>query len=153
MTPLAVGLALASLVLAALLAGLFFAFSMSVMRGLDTLGADAAASAMRSINRRILNPWLFLVFLGTPLSALAAGIVAGPAGEDGTWLFAAAALSFLGSFVITAAFNVPMNNALESGAITWTDYARRWTAWNTVRAIASAGTVALIGIALLTWTV
>src|SRR5690606_10268618 len=135
-TAVALVLAFLALVLGAALAGLFFAFSMSVMRGLGDEGADAAASAMRSINRRILNPWLFLTFLGTPLAALAAGIVATLDGRDGTWLYLAAAVSFLGSFVITAAVNVPLNNALAARTISWADYARRWTPWNTVRTLA-----------------
>jgi uncharacterized membrane protein len=153
MMPLALGLAFVSLALAALLAGLFFAFSMSVMRALDALGPDAAADAMRSINRRILNPLLFLVFLGTPLTAVAAGLVAQTAGLDGLWCFAAAAASFAGSFIVTSAVNVPMNNALEARTMSWPDYAPRWTAWNTVRTIASTASVLCLGASLLSWTV
>lgn len=148
---IALVLTFVSLVLAASLAGLFFAFSMSVIGGLNELGADAASAAMRSINRRILNPWLFLTFLGTPLSALAAGIMTTIAGRDGFWLYLAAGVSFVGSFLVTAAVNVPMNNALEAGTLSWSDYAPRWTAWNTFRTLASLAVVALLGVALFLW--
>ena len=151
MTVLALGLTFLALALGAALAGLFFSFSMSVMRGLDELGPQAAASAMRSINRRILNPWLFLAFIGTPLAAAAAGVVALFSGHDALWLFLAAGVSIAGSFVVTSAINVPMNDALESGALDWAGYAPRWTAWNTVRTAASLVVVLLLGCALLTW--
>ncbi|WP_327088985.1 DUF1772 domain-containing protein [Nonomuraea sp. NBC_01738] len=139
--------AIASLVLTGALAGLFYAFSMSVMPGLGAIDADQAANAMRSINRKILNPWLFLVFIGSPLVSLVAGFLAD--GSAALWFFLAAAVNFLGSFVLTVAVNVPMNNALEAGTMAWRDYLVRWTRFNTLRAIASLAALALgaVGVA------
>ena len=49
----------------ALMAGLFFAFSVSVMRGLARVPAAAGIAAMQAINIVILNPVFGLVFFGT----------------------------------------------------------------------------------------
>lgn len=139
-------LPLAALVLHGALAGLFYAFSMSVMPGLRAVGPEQAGAAMRSINRKILNPWLYVVFLGAPVAALAAGVVGG--GPAAVWFYAAAGVNAVGSFLVTAAINVPMNNALEAGTMAWQEYAPRWTGWNTVRAAASLLGLALVGIGL-----
>ncbi|MFG1706959.1 DUF1772 domain-containing protein [Nonomuraea sp. M3C6] len=139
-------LALVALALHGALAGLFYAFSMSVMPGLNAIEPAQAETAMRSINKKILNPWLYIAFLGAPLTALAAGLLAdAPAA---LWFFAAAAVNFAGSFLVTVAINVPMNNAVNAGTMSWKDYSPRWTAWNTLRAIASFAGLVLIGIGL-----
>ncbi|TDD02755.1 DUF1772 domain-containing protein [Nonomuraea deserti] len=139
-------LSLVALALHGALAGLFYTFSMSVMPGLKAADPAQAEAAMRSINRKILNPWLYLVFLGSPLAALVAGLLAdAPAA---LWFFAAAAVNFVGSFLVTVAINVPMNNALEAGTMPWKDYASRWTAWNTLRAVAGVASLVLMGAGL-----
>jgi uncharacterized membrane protein len=139
-------LALVTLLLHGALTGLFFTFSMSVMPGLNAIEPAQAEEAMRSINRKILNPWLYLVFLGSPLAALVAGFLA-PAPAS-LWFFAAAGVSFVGSFLVTVAVNVPMNNALLAGTMTYKDYSPRWTAFNTLRAVASAAGLVLVGFGL-----
>ncbi|TDC02047.1 DUF1772 domain-containing protein [Nonomuraea longispora] len=139
-------LPLIALALHGALAGLFYSFSMSVMPALNAIDTAQAEAAMRSINRKILNPWLYLVFLGSPVAALVAGLLAdGPAA---LWFFAAAAVNFAGSFLVTVAINVPMNNALNAGTMPWRDFMRRWTAWNTFRAVASVASLVLVGVGL-----
>lgn len=139
-------LGLVTLVLHGTLAGLFYAFSMSVMPGLRAVDADTAGEAMRSINRKILTPWLFVPFLGAPIAAVVAGFVS--SGSAAPFYFAAAAVSVVGSLGVTAAINVPLNNALAEGRIGWGEYARRWAAYNTVRALASVVSLVLVGVAL-----
>ncbi|TYB47383.1 DUF1772 domain-containing protein [Nonomuraea sp. PA05] len=139
-------LALITLVLHGALTGLFYTFSMSVMPGLNATDPAQAEAAMRSINRKILNPWLYLVFLGSPLAALVAGFLAD--GRAALWFFAAAGVSFAGSFLVTVAVNVPMNNALDAGTMSFKDYSPRWTAFNTLRAVASAAALVLVGLGL-----
>ncbi|MEU6714189.1 anthrone oxygenase family protein [Nonomuraea sp. NPDC046802] len=141
-----VALSLIALALHGLVAGLFYAFSMSVIPGLNALDPAQAEAAMRSVNRKILNPWLFVVFLGSPLVALVAGLLAD--GSAALWFFAAAAVNFAGSFLVTVAINVPMNNALDAATMPWKDYSRRWTAWNTLRAVASVASLVLVGVGL-----
>jgi uncharacterized membrane protein len=53
-------------VLAALIAGLFYAYSCSVVLGLGKLSDAEYLRAMQNINREILNP-VFLSFMGTAI--------------------------------------------------------------------------------------
>lgn len=139
-------LALVALALHGALTGLFYTFSMSVIPGLNALEPAQAEAAMRSISRKILNPWLYVPFLGAPPVTLVAGLMAdGPAA---TWLFAGAAVNFAGSFLVTMVINVPMNNALDAGRMPWKEYSPRWTAWNTLRAVASTAGLVLVGAGL-----
>lgn len=75
-------------------------------------------------------------------------------------MLAGAALYLVGTFGVTAAGNVPLNDALAAregadAVAFWPDYAARWTRWNhvrTVAAIAAAGflTLGLYDLATLT---
>jgi uncharacterized membrane protein len=48
-----------------LMAGLFFAFSVSVMKALARLPSGAGMAAMQSINVAIINPVFLAAFFGT----------------------------------------------------------------------------------------
>ena len=137
-----------------LMAGLFFAFSVSVMRGLARISPPAGISAMQSINVVILNPVFGLVFFGTTAACLVLAVSAllewhSP---QAAYMLVGSLLHLIGSFVITLVFNVPRNNALAAvdpasadGARVWARYLVSWTAWNHVRTIVSlAATAALI---------
>jgi uncharacterized membrane protein len=139
-------LALITLVLHGALTGLFYSFSMSVMPGLNAIDPAQAEAAMRSINRKILNGWLFIAFIGSPLAALVAGFLAD--GMAATWFFAAAGVNFAGSFLVTVAINVPMNNALDARTMSFKAYSPRWTAFNTLRTVACAASLVLVGLGL-----
>ncbi|HEV7646533.1 MAG TPA: anthrone oxygenase family protein [Actinophytocola sp.] len=154
--------AVVSLVLTAAVSGVFFAFSNSVVPGLDAIRPEQAITAMTSINRTILNPLFLATFVGPPIAAVLAGVlimVAG--GTGGGLLFLAAAVVYaLACIAPTAAVNVPLNNALDTGTIptdadevgrTWTGYSARWTRWNHWRAAGSLVAVALSGVGLLVW--
>ncbi|MFI6393486.1 DUF1772 domain-containing protein [Nonomuraea sp. NPDC050547] len=139
-------LALITLVLHGAIAGLFYTFSMSVMPGLNAIDPAQAETAMRSINRKILNPWLYIPFMGAPVAALAAGFLAGS--PAALWFFLAAGVNFVGSFLVTVAINVPMNNKLDAGTMTYPEYSPRWTGWNTLRAVAGFASVVLVGVGI-----
>jgi uncharacterized membrane protein len=137
-----------------LMAGLFFAFSVAVMRALARIPAASGIAAMQAINVVILNPIFGLVFFGT---TLAAALLAGYSlliwdDAAAVYLFGGGLLYVIGSFVVTVVFNVPRNNALAAvdganpdGARVWSRYVVTWTAWNHVRTLASlAATAALI---------
>ena len=140
-----------------LVAGLFFAFSTSIMPGLARLPKPAAALAMQQANRTILNPLFLAVFVGTALICLlvaVAALISGPAGA--VWLVIGALLYVLGGFVVTMVVNVPMNNRLDAadpdsaaGAGIWTEYLSRWTAWNHFRAVVSALATASLAVGLI----
>ncbi|MER6006342.1 anthrone oxygenase family protein [Nonomuraea angiospora] len=143
-----------ALVLNGLMAGVYFAFSTSVMPGLDAVDKEQAAAVMRSINQKILNPAFLSTFMLAPILALVAGIllfVAGPGSLPGILAVAGAVVAFAGSIMVTGAVNVPLNNAIDAGEVDWADYLPRWTRFNAVRGWACALTVALLGAALYVW--
>ncbi len=61
-------LLLGTAVLTALIAGLFYAYSCSVVLGLGKLSDAEYLKAMQNINREILNPVFFMMsFMGTAI--------------------------------------------------------------------------------------
>ncbi len=150
MDVLAAVVAVLAVVLNGVMAGVFFAFSVSVMPGLDTIDEERAADAMRSANRKILNPAFLAAFTLSPVASLAAGVLMLLDGRTGAGvLLLAAALAYaVGCFAVTAAVNVPMNNALEAGTLAWSAYSPRWTRWNHLRTWVSTAALALAGAAL-----
>ncbi|WP_321339997.1 anthrone oxygenase family protein [Breoghania sp.] len=127
--------------------GAFLTFSDFVMRSLSRTGGVGGVEAMQVINREVFR-WAFMtLFLGmTGLSAIIFGYawfsIEGPAATLMLW---AAGVYLVGCFVVTAAFNVPMNEALAGmdlsadGTLAYwqTTYVPRWTFFNTVRTVAS----------------
>src|SRR4051794_7641530 len=113
MEHLQTGVLLTALVTAGLMAGLFAAFSYSVMPGLGRSSDHTFVEAMRGINKAILNPVFMLPFMGTiPLLGLAAVQAWRDQGRPVLpWVLAALAL-YLVAFVVTAGVNVPLNNRL-----------------------------------------
>ncbi len=137
-----------------LMAGVFFAFSTFVMSALARLEPPRGIEAMQSINRTVINPWFLGVFFGTAVDCivLAAYSLLRWHQPGAGYLLFGSLLYFIGTFLVTVVFNVPMNNALETVEPTsddapghWANYLVRWTAWNHVRTAA-----ALLGAALLT---
>lgn len=136
---------------AGLNAGLFFIFSICIMRAFGTLPAAEGMAAMNAINVVIQNPLFFLVFMGTALLALIIAVLALLQGAPGGYLATAGALVFLiGSIGVTIVINVPMNEALAAvdptspqAAALWDRYLGRWTNWNHVRSIASLAAMML----------
>jgi uncharacterized membrane protein len=53
-----------------LMAGLFFAFSVSVMKALARLPSAEGIAAMQSINVAIINPVFLAVFFGTAAACI-----------------------------------------------------------------------------------
>ncbi|GAA4102020.1 DUF1772 domain-containing protein [Nonomuraea soli] len=146
METLAIVLAVLAVVTTGALAGLFYAYSMSVMWGLAAIPEEAAAAAMRSINKKIINPWLMLAFIGSMILDAAVAVLTG-----NVWFWAALAVNFVGSFLVTSIVNVPMNNAVDAGKLTFAEYQPRWTRWNTLRTVASLASLALLAVGLLGW--
>jgi len=131
-----------------LMAGLFFAFSNSIMQALAKRPAPVGIAAMQSIDETILNPVFFLVFFGTALIGLVLAVMAliGWEGAGSAWRLAGGLLYLVGSIGITMAFNVPLNNRLAKavpesaeGATFWSQYVSVWTAWNHARTLGCLG--------------
>jgi len=153
MTRLMFVVTLAAALGSGLMAGLFFAFSTSVMSALGRVPAPHGIAAMQSINVTIINPVFLSVFLGTALlsALLIVGAIFGWTANPG-WVITGALLYIVGVIGITMFINVPMNDALAAagpdtaaGAELWARYLDRWTFWNHVRTLAPlAGLAAFI---------
>lgn len=159
MTALALVLTIVTLALAGAMAGFFYAYSMSVMWALDAVDPKAAIASMQSINIVVRNAIFFPAFFGTPGVALvAAGLWWKADTGQVALLLALAALVYLaGTFTVTIAANVPMNEALaiatipadpEQARTLWQNYSGPWTLWNHVRTVASFVSLLLVGWAL-----
>ena len=140
-----------------LMAGFFFAFSVAVMKALARLPAREGMAAMNSINVVVINPLFLTVLLGTAVACVLVIISALVRWHNpgAIWLLVGGALYLVGSFLVTAVFNVPKNNALAAvdpastdGARVWASYVTSWTAWNHVRTVAALVAAALLTIAL-----
>src|ERR1700761_2734909 len=111
--------------------GMMYVFSTFVMRGLDRTGPTNAITAMRGINVEAnANAPFLLAFLGAALLSIAVGVIAViQIGQPGSgWLLAGALLGVLGA-IITMAFNVPLNNHLDTvdtATLSVADAAREW---------------------------
>ncbi|MDI3404807.1 anthrone oxygenase family protein [Streptomyces cavernicola] len=137
-----------------LMAGVFFAFSTSVMRTLGALPPAQGMAAMQKLNVLIVNPLFLAVFVGTAgLCAVVAVVTFVLWPDPGTLaLLLGCALYLFGSFGVTVAANIPRNEALAKldpeapeSVEPWRSYVREWTAWNHVRAVgALAGCAALV---------
>jgi uncharacterized membrane protein len=97
-----------------LMAGLFFAFDVSVMPGLDRTDDRTFATAMQHFNSEIDGNGLFgLVFCGVLLTTAAAAVLTHRRGRRATALWAGlAAVLYLVVLLITFTVNIPLNNEL-----------------------------------------
>lgn len=156
------GLVLGGAVLAmGLVAGLFYAYSCSVMPGLHGASDRTALEAMQRINVAILNPAFFATFLGAPLAGAAALYLEHRAGADRE--LTRSILAGLGCYAVvlavTSAVNVPLNDdlaALDVAKATASDLAgmrdhfqTTWVVGNLVRTVACVGAFGCFAKALL----
>jgi uncharacterized membrane protein len=135
-----------------LIAGVFFAFSTFVMSALARLPAAQGIAAMQAINITVINPWFMTVFMGTAVTCLLLAILSVLQWHQprSIYLLSGSLLYLVGTFLVTIAFNVPLNEALAKaspdsieGANLWAGYLSNWTFWNHVRTVAAlAGAIA-----------
>src|SRR5262245_37356421 len=97
-----------------LIAGVFFIFSITIMRALERLPNGAAV--MNSINVVILNPMFLGVFMGTAVLCMILTVATLIRWQQpgAVWILAGALIYLIGSIFVTMIFNVPMNNALAA---------------------------------------
>jgi uncharacterized membrane protein len=118
--PTALGSAVRTLTLAGatlttgLIAGVFYAYAVSVNLGLAGQPDAGYVAAMQAINERIQNPLFFLSFFGAVLFLLAALAAHSLRPRSSRfWLVAlASALYVGGGFLLTVVVNVPLNEEL-----------------------------------------
>ena len=154
-------LLLTSIVLTGLMAGLFSGWVVSVIPGTARLDSPEYVRLMQHINREILTPRFLLPFIGIPVLLALTAVVQFRSGDQRRGgLVAASALTYtLGVFGVTAARNVPLNDALDAFDLadaTAADietqrrtYERPWNRWNAIRATANVVAFALLAVAAL----
>ncbi|MGW3102180.1 anthrone oxygenase family protein [Streptomyces sp. NPDC001100] len=139
------------------MAGVFCAFSVLVVRGLAELPPAQGVAAMNAINRVALTPAFMLLFAGSALVCAVIAVVTFVLWPDRgtTELLLGSALYLVGSFGLTLVANVPRNEALlkldpgtPEAAAYWPSYIREWTMWNHVRAVTSAAAALVYMLAL-----
>ncbi|NGO81726.1 DUF1772 domain-containing protein [Streptomyces sp. YC504] len=140
-----------------LIAGVFFAFSTSVMRTLGALPWKQGLTAMQKLNVLIINPVFLGVFVGTAVLSVVVAVmtfVIWP--DEGAWeLLIGCALYLVGCFGVTVAANIPRNEALDKldpeapeSAEQWKTYVKEWTVWNHVRGGGALAACAALVLAL-----
>jgi uncharacterized membrane protein len=143
----------AAILLTGLSAGLFYSWQVSVIPGTLKVSDANYLFTMQSINKEILNPRFFLVFFGSLFALIGASIL--NYGTPIFWLTLAAKLVYLfGTFFVTSAGNVPLNNQLEAlnlGQISLTQiseframYEPKWNRLHTIRTFFSVVSFVLI---------
>jgi uncharacterized membrane protein len=149
-------LSLVTLLGTAIIGGVFFAFSNFVMPALEKRPVAEGMAAMQSINITVLNPLFLVTFMGTaPLSLLLAYLSWTADIHGKSWIIASGITYNLGTFLVTIAGNVPLNERLaktdpsDGGAEQlWRHYLVKWTSLNTIRTIASLAATLMLAIAI-----
>lgn len=148
-----------SATLTALVAGLFYGWSVSVIRGLALLPDREYVSFMQATNRAIQNPLFFTAFFGAAILLPVSAFLHYGQAIRFWFLLAATACYLVGVMGVTVFGNVPMNNNLErfdmesatAGEIAKQrkTYAGRWNSLNHIRSVFSTITIMLIILACL----
>lgn len=143
----------------ALMAGLFYAWSCSVMPGFARLSDEEFVAAMRACNRAIQNPIFFAAFFGAPVFLTISAVLHYGQTTRFWFLLAATGVYLIGTFGVTVFGNVPLNNRLErfdadaatagEVAAQRANFESRWTNLNWIRAVSSTLAVILVTAACL----
>lgn len=138
--------------------GTFFAFSAFVMDGLGRLPPEQGSAAMRAVNVAAVRPALMTALFGTAACCVVlivrAGRTWGTHRPASVLLAAGAVLYLAGAVGVTAARNVPLNDALAAApgdaatVAVWEDYRTVWTRWNHVRTVCALAACACFSLAL-----
>jgi len=135
-----------------LIAGIYFAFSTFIMRAFGSIETSQAVAAMNAINEIILRSLFMPLFFGSTLVSVILIVLAllgwGDAGAG--LMLITGVVYFVGMFVCTLVFNVPLNNALAElnrnnadAERIWSHYLKTWTRWNHLRTVSSTITCLL----------
>jgi uncharacterized membrane protein len=151
------GITLFATIGAGLMAGLFFVFSDFLMRVLDRRPPREAIATMQSINELIVNPLFLLFLVGTALAGL---FLAGYSllsldGPERTWLVAGGLTYVLGAIILTGAYHIPRNDALDKvdpnsadAAAKWSNYLSEWLPVHHLRTLATVVSMACFVMAI-----
>ncbi len=104
-----------SVVLTGLSAGLFYAWSVSVIPGTQKVVDITYLQTMQSINRAILNPAFFTIFFGSVLFLVTSSVYEFHSNKVAFWFLVTSSITYLiGTIGVTGLGNVPLNNQLDA---------------------------------------
>jgi uncharacterized membrane protein len=139
--------------LTALIAGLFYAYSCSVVLGLGKLSDSEYLKSMQSINREILNPVFFMSFMGTAIFLPVSAFLFRSQGPVFIFLLLATIAYLIGVFGVTIFGNVPLNDQLDKFDIVNSTgdnikkmretFENRWNFLNNIRTVFSVISIVL----------
>jgi uncharacterized membrane protein len=139
------------------IAGVLFAFSSFVMKGLARLPPAQGIASMQSINAAALTPAFMTALFGTAAACLALIVCSLLSRHQpyAGYLLTGGLLYLLGAIALTITFHVPRNQALDrvrpessDAAGHWNRYVTTWTAANHVRAAVALAAAAILTLAL-----
>lgn len=140
--------------LTALIGGLFYAYSCSVILGLGKLSDVEYLKAMQSINREILNPVFFMSFMGAAVLLPVTTFVYRGQNPAFLFLLLGTLVYLIGVFGVTMVGNVPLNNQLDQFDIVNSSaeaikkmrdgFENRWNFLNHIRSICSVVSIVLV---------
>lgn len=142
--------------LTGLMAGLFFAWSVSVTPGIGRLPDKEYLASFQVMNRAIVNPVFLICFLGTAvlLPVCTYRQFVQPLAGSFWLLLSATALYLVFIIGITFFGNIPLNNKLDQLDLTTltgeqmasfrAQFENRWNTLNNIRTVASIITLVLV---------
>lgn len=143
------------------MAGLFYAWSISVTPGIGKINDESYLRAFQSMNRAIINPLFIIVFMGlVVLLIYTAYLYYGTSHTTRFWLTLSAAVLYIGGvMIVTFAGNIPLNNSLEALKIDTMSADQmaafrsglegKWNTLNTIRTVSSSVSFLLLILACL----
>lgn len=141
------------MIITGIMAGIYFAFSVFIMKSLGQLPAFEGAKAMNKINDVIIHTVFLPLFLGSTLwyAGLIFWSFADWKSGQSALIISAAVVYIVGMFLVTAIGNVPLNNRLKESENdkkerhkTWQYYLQKWTQLNHLRTISCLVSLALL---------
>lgn len=138
-----------AVILTGLSAGLFYAWTVSVIPGTKKISDGSYLETMQVINRAIINPGFYLIFFGSLLLLVLSTIQQYHAAVNQSFWLLLLAMSayFLGGFGVTILGNVPLNEMLDQVdlnnldknqlSLTRQGYEHKWNLFHYVRTIFS----------------
>lgn len=142
------------------IAGFFYAYSVSVMPGLNLITPKDAIYAMQNLNYGTRNGLFLFTFLCTPIISIGLAFLLFFTGEKPAAVLLAigVAVYIAGSFIPTTTISVPMNHAIETLEVStlstqealkvWDEYSVEWTFWNSIRSIMALCALGFSGAAM-----
>jgi uncharacterized membrane protein len=135
-----------SAVLGGIMAGFFFAYSVSVVLALQPLSGSEYTTVMQKINEKVLNVVFGVAFFGAavvPIVTAALVVFRGAWATQYGLLFLVGTVVYLvGTFFVTASIHIPANDYIATWSPVsppdeWAAIRTRWTRWNHVRTTAA----------------